>query len=111
MPKEEQITKAVKNLIDSWDMDTLINFAYEERFYYFMDKASDEEVDELLDIFLEKVMRRSRFIRIKHPECINVDDMYKNNEGLWKTLKINKISKKNQSCMLWTKRNVYKLEV
>ena len=54
MPKEEQITKAVKNLIDSWDRDTLINFAYEERFYYFMDKASDEEVDELLDIFLEK---------------------------------------------------------
>ena len=56
-------------------------------------------------------MRRSRFIRVKHPECINVNDMYKNNEGLWKTLKINKISKKNQSCMLWTKRNVYKLEV
>ena len=43
MPKEEQITKAIKNLIDSWDMDTLVNFAYDERFYYFMDKASEEE--------------------------------------------------------------------
>ena len=53
MPKEEQITKAIKNLIDSWDMDTLVNFAYDERFYYFMDKASEEEVDELLDIFGE----------------------------------------------------------
>ena len=53
MPKEEQITKAIKNLIDSWDMDTLVNFAYDERFCYFMDKASEEEVDELLDIFGE----------------------------------------------------------
>ena len=53
MPKEEQIAKAVDNLIDSWDIDTLIDFAYEERLYYFMDKASDEEVDELLDIFGE----------------------------------------------------------
>ena len=56
-------------------------------------------------------MKRSRLIRVKHLECINVDDIYKNNEGLWKTLKISKISKKNQSYMLWTKRNVYKLEV
>ena len=56
-------------------------------------------------------MKRSRLIRVKHLECINVDDIYKNNEGLWKSLKINKISIKNQSYMLWTKRNEYKLEV
>jgi hypothetical protein len=49
--REDRITKAVDNLIDSWDIDTLIDFAYKERLYYFMDKASDEEVDELIDNF------------------------------------------------------------
>ena len=49
--REGRITKAIDNLIDSWDIDTLIDFAYEERLYYFMNKASDEEVDELIDNF------------------------------------------------------------
>ena len=48
---DEQIEKAVDNLIDSWDIDTLVNFAYDDRLHYFLHSADQEEVSELLQEF------------------------------------------------------------
>ena len=53
MPKytDEQIEKAVNNLIDGWDMDSLINFAYDDRLHYFLHSADQEEIKMLVQDF------------------------------------------------------------
>jgi len=51
MTYEEKIEKAVENLILSWDMDTLMNFALEDREHYYLNNADKEEVEWLLEEF------------------------------------------------------------
>ena len=52
---EEQIEKAVDKMIDKWDMDTLVNFAYDDRVnYYLGDNVSDEEIELLMEENLEE---------------------------------------------------------
>ena len=48
---ERKVEKAVDNMIDSWDLNTLMNFAFEDRLEYFLDTADEEEVNELLKEF------------------------------------------------------------
>tara|TARA_R100000963_G_C4551906_1_gene44514 strand:+ start:321 stop:509 length:189 start_codon:yes stop_codon:yes gene_type:complete len=48
---ERKVEKAVDNMIDSWDLQTLMNFAFEDRLEYFLDSADEEEVNELLKEF------------------------------------------------------------
>ena len=48
---EEQIEKAVDNLIDDWDIETLVIFAHLEKLNYFLYSADQEEVNELLQEF------------------------------------------------------------
>ena len=43
-----KVEKAVDNMIDSWDMDTLTNYAFQEQLEYFLESAEEEEVNELL---------------------------------------------------------------
>ena len=47
----DKIEKAVDNMIDSWDLSTLMNFAFNDRLEYFNESADDEEVNELLKEF------------------------------------------------------------
>jgi hypothetical protein len=47
----DKIEKAVDNMIDGWDLDTLMNFAFQDRLEYFLESADKEEVDELLKEF------------------------------------------------------------
>ena len=47
----EQIEKAVDNLIDGWDMDSLVNFAYDDRLHYFLHHAVQEEIKMLVQDF------------------------------------------------------------
>jgi hypothetical protein len=54
MIHEEKIEKAVENLIDSWDMETLVNFAIEDREHYYLNLANKEEVESLLQDFGNK---------------------------------------------------------
>ena len=47
---DEQIEKAVDKMIDRWDMDTLVNFAYDDRVnYYLGNSVSDEEIELLIE--------------------------------------------------------------
>jgi len=48
---ERKVEKAVDNMIDSWDLKTLMNFAFEDRLEYFLESADEEEVNELLKEF------------------------------------------------------------
>ena len=48
---ERKVEKAVDNMIDSWDMSTLMNYAFEEQLEYFLESADEEEVNELLKEF------------------------------------------------------------
>ena len=61
--RDDQIEKAVENLIDSWDMNTLINFAIEDRIdrlikeykedriNYYLHDADDDEIESLIEEF------------------------------------------------------------
>ena len=51
MGDQEKIEKAVQNLIDSWDLETLMNFALEDREHYYLNNADKEEVEWLLEEF------------------------------------------------------------
>jgi len=51
MDYTDKIEKAVDNMIDTWDLDTLINFAVEDRLEYYLESADKEEVNELLKEF------------------------------------------------------------
>tara|TARA_R100001163_G_C5031476_1_gene171578 strand:- start:222 stop:431 length:210 start_codon:yes stop_codon:yes gene_type:complete len=42
------IENAVDNLVDSWDLQTLMNFAFEDRLRYYIGVASEEEINLLL---------------------------------------------------------------
>jgi len=48
---ERKLEKAVDNMIDSWDIETLMNFAFEDRLEYFLEIACEEEINELLKEF------------------------------------------------------------
>ena len=48
---ERKVERAVDNMIDSWDMRTLMNYAFEEQLEYFLESADEEEVNELLKEF------------------------------------------------------------
>tara|TARA_R110001599_G_scaffold9268_2_gene45814 strand:- start:153 stop:341 length:189 start_codon:yes stop_codon:yes gene_type:complete len=48
---ERKVEKAVDNMVDSWDIETLMNFAFEDRLEYFIESADEEEVNELLKEF------------------------------------------------------------
>tara|TARA_R110000751_G_scaffold11123_2_gene39818 strand:+ start:227 stop:400 length:174 start_codon:yes stop_codon:yes gene_type:complete len=50
---DEQIEKAIDNLIDSWDIDTLINFAYEDRLHYYLHDADKSELNLLMSEHME----------------------------------------------------------
>ena len=43
-----QIEEAVDKMVNEWDLETLIQFAYEDRVHYFCHDADEEEVQELL---------------------------------------------------------------
>ena len=43
-----QITKAVESMVESWDIETLVNFAIEERLDYYLGKNVSQEEIELL---------------------------------------------------------------
>ena len=49
--RDDQIEKAVENLIDSWDMNSLINFAMEDRIHYYLHNADDDEIKFLIEEF------------------------------------------------------------
>jgi len=52
---EDTAEKAVDKMIDKWDMDTLVNFAYDDRVnYYLGDNVSDEEIELLMEENLEE---------------------------------------------------------
>ena len=51
MTYEEKIEKAVENLVDSWDLETLMNFALEDREHYYLNNADKGEVEWLLEEF------------------------------------------------------------
>ena len=47
---DEQIEKAIDKMIDRWDMDTLVNFVYDDRVnYYLGNSVSDEEIELLIE--------------------------------------------------------------
>ena len=56
MDYTDKIEKAVDNMIDTWDVDTLINFAIKDRLEYYLESASKEEVNELLKEFASNTM-------------------------------------------------------
>ena len=49
--RNDHIEKAVDNMIDSWDIETLMNFAFEDRLEYFLESVDEEEVNVLLKEF------------------------------------------------------------
>jgi len=49
--RDDQIKKAVENLIDSWDLSSLINFAMEDRIHYYLHNANDDEIKFLIEEF------------------------------------------------------------
>ena len=49
--RDDQIKKAVENLIDSWDLSSLINFAMEDRIHYYLHNADDDEIKFLIEEF------------------------------------------------------------
>ena len=42
------IENAVDNLVNSWDVQSLMNFAFEDRLKYYIGVASEEEINLLL---------------------------------------------------------------
>jgi|TARA_R110000824_G_scaffold77015_2_gene194908 hypothetical protein len=46
-----KIEKAVDNMIDGWDLNTLMDFAFQDRLEYYLELADKEEVNELLKEF------------------------------------------------------------
>ena len=62
-------------------------------------------------------MKKSRFIKIKDPYCKTADDIRDNYSGLWRYLKLERVSRRDDNgtnytrgYMLWTKKNVFKVE-
>jgi hypothetical protein len=55
-------------------------------------------------------MGKRRVIKIKNPDCVNLNDMQKNYAGLWRTLKMN-ITRTSHGFLAMTETHSYKLEV
>ena len=53
MTHKEKIERAVEKLVDSWDLDTLMDFVVEDREDYYLNLADKEEVECLLQEFGE----------------------------------------------------------
>jgi hypothetical protein len=49
--RDDQIEKAVVNLIDSWDMNSLVSFAIEDQIQYYLHLADDDEIESLIEEF------------------------------------------------------------
>ena len=49
--RDDQIEKAVVNLIDSWDMNSLVSFAIEDQIQYYLHLADDDEIEFLIEEF------------------------------------------------------------
>ena len=47
----DRVENAVDNMIYSWDRSALMNFAFEDRLEYYLESASEEEVNKLLKEF------------------------------------------------------------
>jgi len=63
------------------------------------------------------IMSKNRYIKVKDPHCKNADDIRDSYSGLWKYLKLERISRRDDNesnytrgYMLWTKKHVYKIE-
>ncbi len=48
---ERKVEKAVDNMIDSWDIDDLMNFVFEDRLEYYLEHADQTEINTLLKEF------------------------------------------------------------
>ena len=55
-------------------------------------------------------MGKRRVIKIKNPDCVNLNDMQKNYAGLWRTLKTN-VTRTRHGFLAMTETHSYKLEV
>ena len=55
-------------------------------------------------------MSKRRVIKIKNPDCVNLNEMQQNYAGLWRTLKMN-ITKTRDGFLAMTKTHTYKLEI
>jgi hypothetical protein len=50
MYTEEQITRAVEVMVDKWDLQTLIEYAVQERLdYYLGNNVDTDEIEELIN--------------------------------------------------------------
>ena len=45
----KQVDKAIKNMVDKWDLAKLYKFAYEEMEDYFYDRADPINLDKLME--------------------------------------------------------------
>lgn len=50
----ERVDKAIKNMVDKWDLAELYQFAYDEMADYFYDRADPFELDTLMEDHGEK---------------------------------------------------------
>tara|TARA_R110000823_G_scaffold194264_1_gene325623 strand:+ start:209 stop:457 length:249 start_codon:yes stop_codon:yes gene_type:complete len=48
---DEQIKRAIDNLIDGWEIPALIHFAYHNKLDYFLHDANQEEIESLIQDF------------------------------------------------------------
>ena len=48
---DEQIKRAIDNLIDGWEIPALIYFAYSNKLDYFLHDADQEEIESLIQDF------------------------------------------------------------
>ena len=55
-------------------------------------------------------MSKHRVIKIKNPDCVNLNEMQQNYAGLWRTLKTN-ITRTTHGFLVMTKTHTYKLEI
>ena len=49
--RDAEQEKAVVNLIDSWDMNSLVSFAIEDQIQYYLHLADDDEIEILIEEF------------------------------------------------------------
>ena len=43
--KDDEIAKACMKSVDDWDMDTLLQFAYDEMYHYYTEVAKADSLD------------------------------------------------------------------
>ena len=46
---DEQIETQVMKCVDNWDIETLLNFAYEEMYQYYTNNVCDEELTQFME--------------------------------------------------------------